>query len=71
MEETLEFRDFNIIKNLKLDDEKVSTVTSREQVCVINFSNNLYKKYFFYNLAKNGKFYRKIFRPFSTNWYAR
>lgn len=28
----LEFRDFDLIKNYKFDDEKVSTVTSREQV---------------------------------------
>lgn len=40
MEELLEFRDYNLVKNFKFDDEKVSTVTSRDQVrkeCVRNF----------------------------------
>lgn len=39
MEEILEFRDFDLIKNYKFDDEKVSTVTSREQVCFNNKDN--------------------------------
>ena len=32
MEDSLEFRDFNFLKTFKFDDEKVSTITSREQV---------------------------------------
>ena len=35
MEDSLEFRDFNFLKTFKFDDEKVSTITSREQVISI------------------------------------
>ncbi|XP_023293265.2 protein farnesyltransferase subunit beta [Lucilia cuprina] len=45
MEESLEFRDFNFIKNFKFDDEKVSTVTSREQQKTENSIEKYYDRF--------------------------
>ncbi|KAI8129683.1 Protein farnesyltransferase subunit beta [Lucilia cuprina] len=45
MEESLEFRDFNFIKKFKFDDEKVSTVTSREQQKTENSIEKYYDRF--------------------------
>lgn len=32
MDSELTFRDYSLLKNLKFNDERISTITSREQV---------------------------------------